>query len=256
MRLFDLIEKHNTVGMAAHSLGQLTALLIADISRRRTDQTRYAEFLHILGHVDTDHVLFIVKQGLRQRLGQLGLADARRAEEQEAADWAVRVGDTGAGAQDRVRDLLHGLVLTDDPLMQRVRQAQQLFALTLDQLGDRDTGPTGHDTGDLIIRHTVTQQAGFLLLLGDFFFLLQLLLQGGQLAVLQLAGLGVITGAGSLFDFGLGGLHLGTQALHLVHGVFLVFPLGLLAVEAVAQLSHLFFKGGQTPLGQFIGFLL
>ena len=81
-------------------------------------------------------------------------------------------------------------------------------------------------------------------------------MQGRQLAVLQFAGLGVITGTGGLFDFGLGGLHLGTQALHLVHGVLLVFPLGLLAVEAVAQLSHLFFKGGQTLLGQFIGFLL
>ena len=96
--LFDLIKQHDAVRMAAHGLGQLAALLIADISRRRTDQTRDAELLHILGHVDTDHVLLIVKQSLGQRLGKFGLADARGAEEQEAADGAVRIGDTRAGA--------------------------------------------------------------------------------------------------------------------------------------------------------------
>ena len=254
--LFDLIEQHNAVGVAAHGLGQLAALLIADVSRRRTDQTRDAEFLHILGHVDTDHVLLVVKQGLRQRLGQLGLADARGAEEQEAADGAVRVRDAGAGAQDSVRDLLHGFVLADDPLMQRVRQTEQFLAFAFDELGDRDAGPAGDDVRNFFFRYAVTKQAGFLLCLGQLFFFLQLLLQGGQLAVLQLTGLGVVAGAGRLFDFGLGGFHLGAQALHLVHGVLLVLPLRLLAVEAVAQLGHLLFQRGQTLLGQFVGLFL
>ena len=256
MGLFDLIEQHNAVGVAAHGLGQLAALLIADVSRRRTDQTRDAEFLHILGHVDTDHVLLVVKQSLRQRLGQLGLADARGAEEQEAADGAVRVRDAGAGAQDSVRDLLHGLVLADDPLMQRVRQAEQLLAFAFDELGDRDAGPAGDDVRNFFFRYAVTKQAGFFLCFSQLFFFFQLLLQGGQLAVLQLTGLGVVAGAGRLFDLGLGGFHLGAQALHLVHGVLLVLPLRLLAVEAVAQLGHLLFQRGQTLLGQLVGLLL
>ena len=254
--LFDLIEQHNAVGVAAHGLGQLAALLIADVSRRRTDQTRDAEFLHILGHVDTDHVLLVVKQGLRQRLGQLGLADARGAEEQEAADGAVRIRDAGAGAQDSVRNLLHGLVLADDPLMQRVRQTEQFLAFAFDELGDRDAGPAGDDVRNFFFRYAVTKQAGFFLCLGQLFFFLQLLLQGGQLAVLQLTGLGVVAGAGRLFDLGLGGFHLGAQALHLVHGVLLVLPLRLLAVEAVAQLGHLLFQRGQTLLGQLVGLFL
>ena len=249
--LFDLIEQHNAVGVAAHGLGQLAALLIADVSRRRTDQTRDAEFFHILGHVDTDHVLLVVKQGLRQRLGQLGLA-----EEQEAADGAVRVRDAGAGAQDSVRDLLHGLVLADDPLMQRVRQAEQLLAFAFDELGDRDAGPAGDDVRNFFFRYAVTKQTRFFLCFGQLFFFLQLLLQGGQLAVLQLTGLGVVAGAGRLFNLGLGGFHLGAQALHLVHGVLLVFPLRLLAVEAVAQLGHLLFQRGQTLLGQLVGLFL
>ena len=73
---------------------------------------------------------------------------------------------------------------------------------------------------------------------------------------MQLAGLGIVAGAGRLFDLGLGGFHLGAQALHLVHGVLLVLPLRLLAVEAVAQLGHLLFQRGQTLLGQLVGLFL
>jgi hypothetical protein len=85
VRLFDLVEQHDAVRFAAHGLGELAALLVADVSRRGADQARDGEFLHILGHVDAHHVLFVVEQRLGQRLGQLGLADAGRAEEQEAS---------------------------------------------------------------------------------------------------------------------------------------------------------------------------
>ena len=140
--------------------------------------------------------------------------------------------------------------------MQRVRQAQQLLALALDELRDRDARPARHDAGDLVVGHAVTQQTGFLLLLGDLFLGFQLFLQAGQLAVLQFAGLGVVAVAGGLFNLGLGRFHVRAQALHLVHSVFLVFPLRLLAVEGVAQLGHLFFKGGQALLRQLVGLLL
>ena len=191
-----------------------------------------------------------------QRFCQFGLADTRGTQEQEAADGAVGVGDTGAGTQNGVRNLLHGFVLTDHALVQHVRQTQQLFALALDQLGNGDARPARHDAGDFLIGHAVTQQAGFLLFGGDFFFLVQLLLQGGQLAVLQLACLGVIAGAGGFFNFRLGGFHFGAQALHLVDGVLFVLPLRLFAVEGVTQLCHLFFQRIQTLLGKLVRFLL
>ena len=64
VRLFHLVEEHDRVRAAADGLGQLAAFFIADISGRRTDQTRHGEFLHVFGHVDTDKVLLIVKQRL------------------------------------------------------------------------------------------------------------------------------------------------------------------------------------------------
>ena len=78
MRFFDFIKQNYRVRSAAHSLGQLTALLIAYITGSGTDQTRYGVFLHIFAHIDTDNRILIVKQALRQSLGQLGFADARR----------------------------------------------------------------------------------------------------------------------------------------------------------------------------------
>ncbi|MPM87978.1 hypothetical protein SDC9_135079 [bioreactor metagenome] len=44
---FYLVEQHDRVGMAAHGFGELPALLIADISRRRSHEARYGVLLHI-----------------------------------------------------------------------------------------------------------------------------------------------------------------------------------------------------------------
>ena len=56
MSLLNLVEQDDGVGLAPNLLGQLSALLVADVSRRRTDETRDGEFLHILAHIDADHV--------------------------------------------------------------------------------------------------------------------------------------------------------------------------------------------------------
>ena len=170
---FHLIEQHDAVGFAADGLGQLAALFITDVSRRRADQAADAELLHILGHVDTHHVPLVVEQSLCQSFCQLGLAHTGGAEEQEAADGAVGVGDPGAAAQDGLTHLGHGLVLTDDSLVEHIVQMQQLLALALHQFLHRDTGPAGHDAGDLLVGHTVTQEAVLLLLVGQLFLRFQ-----------------------------------------------------------------------------------
>ena len=77
VRLLDLVEQDHGVGLAAHLLGELPALLVAHVARRRADQPRDRELLHVLGHVDADQRVLVVEQELRQRPGQLGLAHAR-----------------------------------------------------------------------------------------------------------------------------------------------------------------------------------
>src|SRR6266487_7009072 len=48
MRLLDLVEEHNTVWATAHSFGELTGLIIALVSRRRTYEARDMMTLHEL----------------------------------------------------------------------------------------------------------------------------------------------------------------------------------------------------------------
>ena len=255
MGFFHLIEQHHAVGFAADGLGQLTTLLITHVSRRRADQAADAELLHIFRHIDTHHVALIVKQSLCQRLGQLGLAHTGGAEEEEAADGAVGVGDTCAAAQDGLAHLGHGLVLTNDSLVEHIVQMQQLLALALHQLFHRDAGPAGHDPGDLLIGHTVTQEAVLLLLVGQLFLCFQLFLQLGQLAVFQLSSLVQVILTLGFLNGGIGLLDLLTQGLHLANGVLLVFPLCLHAAELILQLGQFLFQLMQAALAQGIGLL-
>ena len=138
VRLLDLVEQHHRVRAPAHGLGELAALVVADVAGRRADQARDGVLLHVLGHVDAHHVLFGVEQRRGERLGELGLAHAGRAQEDERADRAARVLDARAGAQDGVGHALHGLVLADHPLVQHLVEVQELLALGLDELRDGD----------------------------------------------------------------------------------------------------------------------
>ena len=158
VRLLDLVEEHHRVGLAAHRLGELAALLVADVARRRADQPRHGVLLHVLGHVDAHHVLLAVEERLGERLRELGLADAGGAEEDERADRPPRVLDPGAGADHRVGDQLHRLVLADHALVQDLVEAQQLLALALDQPRHRDAGPLRDDLGDLVLGDLLAQQ--------------------------------------------------------------------------------------------------
>ena len=56
-----------------------------------------------LAHVEADHQVLVAEQRLGERPRELGLADAGRAEEEEAADRPVRVAEPGARAAHRLR---------------------------------------------------------------------------------------------------------------------------------------------------------
>ena len=88
-----------------------------------------------------DHRLVVVEEERRQRLGQLGLADAGRPQEQERPERPVRVVQPRPRPPDRVRHRLHRLALADDPAPELLLHAQELLALALEHPVDRDAGP-------------------------------------------------------------------------------------------------------------------
>jgi hypothetical protein len=76
-------------------------------------------------------------------LGQLGLADARRPGEEEAAYRTAFVADPGLGDLDGLYDRVDGFVLSNDDALQGVLEAAQGLGLRAAQLGDRNLGHLG-----------------------------------------------------------------------------------------------------------------
>ncbi|MNS52490.1 hypothetical protein D3C72_852070 [compost metagenome] len=152
MCFFNLVEQHDLIGPAANRFRQGTALFITDIAGRCADQPGNGVFLHIFRHVETNHRGFVVEQEAGQGLGQLGLADTRRSEEDERTDRPVGILQAGARTAHRFRHRLNGLALPDNGLGKLVFHAQQLVALAFQHLVDRNARPAGNDMGDVIGR--------------------------------------------------------------------------------------------------------
>ena len=257
MSFLHLVEQDHGVRTTAHGLGELAALVVAHVSRRRTDQTLDAELLHVLGHVDTHERALVVKQALGQRLGELGLAHAGGAQEEEAADGLVRIGESRAAAAHGRGDGRHGLVLADNALVQLALQAFQLVELALHHLGDGHAGPGAHDLGDLVGGHLLVEALAVLLLLRleRGLGILNLLLQTRNHGVAQLGRAAQIAVARRAFLFDLGLIELAFELLNMIDGVLLVEPAGLLHVELFLDLGNLLAQSLQTLLGGIVGLL-
>ena len=91
VRLLDLVEQHHGIWLTPHRLAQLAALVVTHIAGRRADQAAHGVLLLIFAHVDANDGSVVVEQKFSERLGRLGLAHARGAEEDERADGPVRV---------------------------------------------------------------------------------------------------------------------------------------------------------------------
>ncbi len=126
---------------------------MAHVAGRGAHQTAHRVPLLVLAHVEAHHPVLAAEQSLGERPRQLRLADARRTEEQEAADRPVRAGQARAGTQHGVRDDPYGLLLAHHPLVQMLLQAQQAVLLLLGEPADRDARLPGHDLGDRLGVH-------------------------------------------------------------------------------------------------------
>src|SRR3546814_5854837 len=85
-------------------------------------------------------------------LGQLRLADAGGAKEEEAAERPVRVLQARAGTADGGGHGLHGIGLADHALADFLLHLEQLLALALQHLVDWNAGPARDDRGDVLGR--------------------------------------------------------------------------------------------------------
>ena len=150
MRLFNFIEQDDRIRFSAHLFGELAALVIADIARRRTDHARHTVLLHVFGHIDTHHGVLVAEERFGQRLAQLGLADACGPEEDKRANRALGVSQADTAAADGLGDRGNRFVLPDDTRMQCIFQMEQAFAFVFGDARRRDARPAGNDFRDIL----------------------------------------------------------------------------------------------------------
>ena len=188
-----------------------------------------------------------VEHELRQRARELGLADARRAEEQERADRAIGVLQAGLRAAQRVRHGHDGLVLADDAPVQALLHPHELLDLALEHAADRDVRPARDDLGDVLGRDLLLEEVAVGIRPG----------LGGRQRLLKLGDLAVAQLGGALqVGLALGALGLAVRRrellLEVAHGRdlrLLVLPLGLHPGAALLQLGELALEHGAAVLG-------
>ena len=149
MGLFDLVEEHDAVGLAADLLGELSRLVIADVARGRADDAGDREFLHKLRHVKADQALRRIEQVGRKLLDKLGLADAGGADEDKAHGLALDLKADAASA-DRGADGVHRLILPDDMRFEASVQIRKALELIGPHGGCGDLGPELDDPCEVI----------------------------------------------------------------------------------------------------------
>ena len=148
--LLDLVQKHDGVGPAAHRLRERTGVLVAHVSRRRSNKSRDGELLHVLAHVHPNQSVAIGEQEFREGPGQLGLADSGGAREDERPDGAVRILQPRTAAPDGPRDGRDGIVLAHHTLVDLLLHVDETLRFGLLQPGDRNARPAADDEGHVL----------------------------------------------------------------------------------------------------------
>ncbi len=240
MRLFDLVEEDDRVRPPANDLGELPALLVADVARRCADEPRDGELLHVLAHVDARKRLLVVEEKVGERLGKLGLPHARRADEHEGGSGPVDVGQAALVPPDGVGHRGNRMSLPHDPLLENRLEAQKLLHVRGEHLAHRDTRPGRHHARDVLLRYFLAQE-GFLALEGLEFCCRRrkLLLGLRDEPVLDLGGLGEVALALVALLVGGVALELGFELADALDDVLLVLPLQMLGVAVCLQVGKL-----------------
>ena len=254
MRLLDFIEEHHRVRTAPHGLGELAGLVEADVAGRRANHARDGVFLLVLAHVDAHHRVLVVEQERGERARQLRLADAGRAEEQEAAERPLRILQAGAGPSNRVGHRLDGFVLAHHPFVQPRLHANQLLDFAFHQPAHRDAGPLGHHLGDVLFVDLLLEHAAGARRRTRF-LRLDLALEFRDAAVLQLRRPRVVALALRRFHVAPEAVEFFLQARRLRDRRLLLGPVGRQAALFLLQVGELLLELRQAVLRGLVGFL-
>ena len=239
MCFFDLIEKYNRVRFPSDCFCQLSAFIVSNISRRSSDQSGHGIFLHVLTHINTHHIVLIIKQTLGKCFGKLCLTYTCRSKEQEGTDWFGRILNTCFRTDDRFCNKLNTLILSNDTFVQFICKVKCLISLTLVQFGYWDSCPSGDNPCDLIICYRLMNK-GKVFCFYLLFFLFQLFLQLWKSSILKLSCLIQVILSLGFLDFLVHLLDLLTDLLNVFYGILFILPLYFLACILLFEFGKFF----------------
>mmetsp|Transcript_10351 Transcript_10351/g.25906 ORF Transcript_10351/g.25906 Transcript_10351/m.25906 type:complete len:480 (+) Transcript_10351:1440-2879(+) len=217
---FHFVEEHHRVGTPSYGLSQLPSFLVANVTGRRTYQSRHRVLFHVFRHVDANQGVLRIEHELRECLGQLRLAHACWAHEEEGSRGPARVRQASPGTLNRIRHRLHGLVLPDDTLVQLISEHEELLPLALLEFVHRNSRPLADDVADVARAHFLPQH-GRLLPLPSRGLLghsplrrFQIFLQAQQGAIFELSRTIQVVISLGLRNFDLNSVNVLLQCLH------------------------------------------
>src|SRR5208337_1466717 len=119
--------------------------------------------LLVFAHIDPDQVLLAIEESFRKGFCKLCFPDAGRTKKNKRANRPPRVLYSCTSAYDRIGHQFHRLILTDNAPVQYFVEPEQLFPLSFNEPGYRDSGPSRDDICDFLFCDHLAQQLGALL---------------------------------------------------------------------------------------------
>ena len=157
MCFFNLVEQHNRIRLSPNRFRELASLLMPDISRRRSDQTRNGMPLHIFGHIHANHRFFVPKERFRERAAQFCFSDAGRTEKQKTANGPIGISESDPAAADSSRNCPHRVALSHHAAGEAFLHLKQPAALIFRDGGNRNTGPLGNHLSNVFLQDRTGQ---------------------------------------------------------------------------------------------------
>ena len=146
MRLLNLVEKNDGVGVTPHLFGELTTFFIPHVTGRGSNEAADGELLHVFAHVDANQRLFRIKHEPCEYLRQLRFTNTGWAEENERANGLVGVLQSRPVTLDGARYTDDGILLANDLSLQIIVHAGEASRLLL---SNALHGDTRHHTNDV-----------------------------------------------------------------------------------------------------------
>jgi len=153
VRFFDFVQQDNSIRFAADAFGQLSPLVVPHIARRRANEPADGIFFHVFAHINAHKAVRGIEHIGGQQFCQVGLPHPGGSQEYERADGFVGILQPGAVAVDGPYHGFHGIVLTNDLLLEYDRHVEQTLRFRFRDAAYGHRGDHGNHFGHRVGIH-------------------------------------------------------------------------------------------------------